>query len=210
MKMICRQAVGYVWLLLASFAFSGCTGLGGLSEKSSARIRSGMTVAEVHKVFGVPRRSELSSTGSKLELFGTVHRRPTVTSNMDGSSGMFEVRALSVLYDAEGKVMKTAYSVGESPYRYTWLWPRSFVGISGSPVTKDVMDQIKKGVTSRDELFELCGQPTINGFNVEGDPTCSWFFVHDRKGSFFLVQEFLVWLDEDARVLDFALFDSRF
>ena len=205
-----RQTRGYVWMLLVAFTLAGCTGLGGLSEKSSARIRPGMTESEVHRIFGVPRRSELGSTGRKVETFGTVHRRPTVVSNMDGSSGTLEVRALSVLYDPEGKVVKTAYSVGESPYRYYWLGPGRFDGTSGIRVKKDDLNRIKKGVTSRDELVQLCGQPTIVGFDEDGDTTCSWLFVHDREGGFFIVQEFLVLLDENSLVADFVLRRSRF
>jgi hypothetical protein len=169
-----------------------------------------MTESEVHKIFGVPRLSELGSGGRKVEVFATVHRRPTVMSSIDSLSGMLEVRALSVLYDPEGKVVKTAYSVGESPYRYNWLWSGSYHASSGNPISKSVLNQIKQGVTSRDELVALCGEPTMVGFNEDGDTTCSWFFVHDREGGFFVAQEFLVQLDEKSIVRDFVLRHSRF
>jgi len=198
------------WLLLAVFGLVSCASPGNLNEKSSARIQTGMAEAEVHKVFGVPRRSELGANGHKLEMFGTVHHRPTVNSSFDDSSGVLEVRALHVLYDREGKVMRTAYSVGDSPYRFALLRPGWHEGTSGSRIPRSTLEQIHKGVTTRADLVRLCGQPTIVGFDVDATNAYSWLFVHDRESGFLRVQEFLLLLDEDSVVADFILRDSLF
>ena len=210
MKTARVSAKHFGWLLLAVFGLVGCASPGNLNEKSSARIQPGMAEAVVHKIFGVPRRSELGANGRKLEMFGTVHHRPTVNSSFGDSSGVLEVRALHVLYDREGRVMRTAYSVGDSPYRYALLRPGWYEGTSGSRIPRSTLEQIQKGVTTRAELVRLCGKPTIIGFDVEANTTHSWLFVHDRKSGFLRVQEFLVLLDEDAVVADFILRDSLF
>lgn len=160
-----------------------------------------MTEAEVAQLFGVPKRSVFSSTGRKLEMYATTFRRPTAFSALTQPNGVYEVRALHVLYDAEGKVLDSVYSAGEAHYRISILGNRE----SGAGISRAELKQIQPGVTTREQATRLLGPPTTRGLDSNANPTLSWVFVRDRERHYLRLQELIVTFDAQSIVRGFEL-----
>jgi outer membrane protein assembly factor BamE (lipoprotein component of BamABCDE complex) len=116
-----------------------------------------------------------------------------------------EVRSLFVLYDTAGRVEKFTHHIGESKGfavagNETWR--------SGKPLSMEKIRKIEQGTTTKDELIEMFGRPTIEGFDVYGLTVMSWIYAEGRNASLTVGQELVVRVDVEV-VADLALRNLR-
>ena len=163
-----------------------------------AQLHEGQSQAEVRRLFGLPKRSEVSSAGRQLDRYGVLFPRP---STMRGVR-VVEARSLHILYDAQGRVEKFTYYVGETKSTgssLTGQWQ------AGQLPTMDKVNQIQRFVTTHDQLVQMFGPATVEGLDVNGNKMVSWFFLRGRKSDFTGGRELVVALDDNQVVVDYRL-----
>lgn len=160
-------------------------------------LQEGQTQAQVRELFGQPTYSETGANGKKLDVF--IVQFPGMTAV--GKMASLEVRSLFIRYNAAGKVEKFAHYIGHAKgfaVAHGEMWR------AGRPFSSETLHKIQVGETSADELIQMFGPPTIQGFDVYGLGILQWFYVEGRNASVLSGQELFVRVDGEVAA-DFAV-----
>lgn len=190
-------------LLLVLLPQSGCMTSRQMLDQSvvTEQLHDGESRDEVRRVFGAPQKSEKGSNGEILDEYVLRFAPP---GQNPGTWRTIEVRSLSVLYDGQRHVEKFAYHVGAIKtfiigYNERWrtdLW-----------VEPKAVNRIKRGATTKADLIELFGPPTVEGLNIRGQQIASWYYGEGKRGSR-QGHEFSVLVNADSVVEDYAVHDQ--
>ena len=118
-----------------------------------------------------------------------------------GEAGSILFRTFTVLY-RDDVVEKALYGQSLTPVKYEER------GISaGHNITDEGVHKISKGVTSRGELIQWFGSPTLQTLNLQGDIVLCWLYVDKYRqwASDSQKRDFRVVIDEEDFVKDFDL-----
>jgi len=79
----------------------------------------------------------------------------------------------------------------------------------GKPVTQAQLDQIKQGVTTKDDLLSSFGKPLVTARNSDGTQVMSWGYAKvGFAGSSYTNQALSVVLDSSGKVASFTTTDT--
>ena len=79
----------------------------------------------------------------------------------------------------------------------------------GKPVTQQQLDQIKTGVTTRDDLLSSFGKPLVVTRNSDGTQVYSWGYAKvGFAGSSYKNQALSVILDSSGKVVSYTTSDT--
>jgi len=187
-------------LILALFWVSGCMTMDQkLDEKAvQEHVRAGQPRQEVRNTFGLPKRSESGSNGKTLDVFWVVMPQPGRRNIVHKE----HVRTLHVLYNAQGCVEKFTYHVGQTASfgsRLTQQWQ------AGNALALNNVNQIQRGVTTRDQLLQMFGPSTVEGLDVYGYKIISWFFAEGGKNGLVSGRELFVRLEDNLIARDYLV-----
>src|SRR5258708_35216206 len=100
-------------LVIVSLAsLSGCRTAGQkLESQAINELQEGQARAEVRRLFGTPKRSEIGSNGKSLDVFNVDLPRISPGAGARSRVNTIEVRSLHILYSAEGRVERYLYHV---------------------------------------------------------------------------------------------------
>ncbi len=189
-------------LLIPLCVLSGCMTPGqSLDTKSIQQLHEGQSQGEVHAIFGPPLESATGGNGNTLELFQFVSRKST--SGRIHRTAVF--RTLHVLYNAQGRVEKYRFHVGEL---------RGNVGRDGKwrmghPFDPVKLSGIQRGLTTRDELTAWFGPAAVEGLSIDGNPSASWYYGEGATLHETGRRELLVEFTDNFVVRNFWLHDRR-
>jgi hypothetical protein len=190
------RMVGLIFVALIGMLQSGCMTPGEQLDRSAiALLQTGQTQAEVRKVFGTPKRTELGPNGKRLDVFQVEFARRLPTPQR-----ALVFRTLSVLYSNAGLIENHVYHVGELLVRETRMgWE------GGEELNEAQVRGIERERHSRNDLVFTFGAPTIETMDQNGDPLSVWLFVRGRGGFVVGGHELLVIFDPENRVKDYRL-----
>jgi outer membrane protein assembly factor BamE (lipoprotein component of BamABCDE complex) len=175
-----------------------------LDEKAvQEHVRAGQPRQEVRNTFGLPKRSESGSNGKTLDVYWVVMPQPAGRRNIVRKE---DVRTLHVLYNAQGCVEKFTYHVGQSTSfgsRLTQQWQ------AGNSLALNNVNQIQRGVTTRDQLLQMFGPATMEGLDVYGYKIISWVFAEGGKNGVVSGRELFVRLEDNLIVRDYLVRDVQ-
>lgn len=157
-----------------------------------------MTSEEVRARVGTPEEVHRSPFGKILEMYS---EQDVIDQGSVLTAGKLELRSLHVLYDAEGRVEKVIFHEDISPMASGRGWR------AGRFISDEEVERIVKDATTREELYEYFGPPTVRGINVDGHDYLSWQFLEGR-GAMGVRRTLHVILDENSIVRAFQLRDS--
>jgi hypothetical protein len=184
------------------------------------------TRVEVEKIFGPPERIFQGANQKTLAFYKYQQTRVNAgwSGEAEGTAGTVGLRTLSLLYNTNqivekflvGQSVTKVQRDGEQTFRFLFAEPNSAVrreskGFSiGSPLANADFTKIVKGITSRGEIIQWFGAPTMQTLTIDGDQMLCWMYV--RKPHRFKMddreQEFRVVLDNEDFVKDFGLFSN--
>lgn len=192
-------------LILALVATTGCHSPGHkLEPELISQIKEGTTTrVQVESIFGAPKRVFTGATQKTLTLHKYQVNRPNPgwRGAAEGNAGSILLRSLTALYDSNQVVEKLSYHESSTVVRRT----RDGIVIGWPPDNAD-FTKIIKNITSRGELLQWYGAPTMQTLTIDGERLLCWGFR--QRGAFAIQtrdQEFQVILDEDDFVKDFAI-----
>lgn len=184
-----------------------------LDDELIARIQDGRTTrAEVVKLFGPPKGENLGSNGKRVAVYhfktAAVPRNPPVRQSVSSppasfplsAKGSLRLRTLSVLYQPNGQVER--HHLYEASTAVTASMQQSEVGASVRP---EKLSFIYKGMTDRQDLVSLFGEPLIETLEPGGLMVLSW--IHSRNtgwtGTRARIQQLRVLMGVNGKVEDF-------
>ena len=196
---------------VAGVVLCGCLSAARKLEPSVVdRIDEGAsTRAMVEKLLGKPEELEIGSNRKMLARY--TYGQPLLSTEasryeVNRRPGAVGLRTLTLLYSPNGTVERKVYDESVTPVERT----RDFV-ITGQRVSSVTLERLQKGVTTREGVLELLGEPTERTLNVAGEEIFLWFYVRDNHRHRGLKRDFqrvLVQFNERGRVKDYAVFDN--
>lgn len=159
------------------------------------------TRGDVEQLLGRPKATQTGPKGSMLAYYEYQQARqnPGWSGVFKGEAGSILFRTFTVLY-RDDVVEKALFGQSLTPVNYE----RN--GISaGRNVTDDAMHKIVKNITSRGELIQWFGSPTVQTLNLQGDRVLSWLYMDEytKWASDRQKRDFRVVIDQDDFVTDF-------
>lgn len=184
-----------------------------LDDDLVAEIHDGRTTrADVEKLFGPPKGENLGSNGKRVAVYhfktAAVPRRAPARKSAAGpptifpfaDKGSLRLRTLSVLYRSDGQVER--HHLYEASTAVTASPQHSEVGTSVRP---EKLSFIYKGLTDREDLVSLFGEPLVEALEPSGQLVLSW--IHSRNfgwtGARARVQQLQVLMGPNGKVEDF-------
>jgi hypothetical protein len=178
----------------AMLSLSGCMTAGeNLDRSAIAKLEQGQTRDEVRKLFGSPKRTEISASGKRLDFYKVTFVRGTTPPLR-----AMVIRNLDVLYDDAGRVERFKHHVGELPIRITQMgWE------AGAELHETKIREIQREVYGRPHMEAMFGPPTIEGLAHTGEDISSWYFITGNRRAYMSGHELLVVFDSSDRVKDY-------
>lgn len=197
------------FLLVLFLAVTGCrTPAQKLEPSFIGQIQEGTTTrAELEQIFGKPKRVFRGANQKTLTLHKYQINRPNPgwRGFAEREAGSIVLRGLTVLYGTNQVVQKFLFDQSST------IVHRDGDGIviGWSPAKAD-FTKIVKGITSRGELIQWYGAPTMQTLTIDGERELCWSFLRATRQfrSDEQEQEFHVILDNDDFVKDFGMFGN--
>lgn len=178
-----KGAVALTLLLVA--LITGCASAGRrLSPKVTRQITPGMTREQVESLVGKAMASDDGPDGRRIETY--IYQLEQAAARDDliidpgdyRLAGMYLHRLLTVLYSKSGVVERAKYSETQTPYYVAvgnlpnWT-RRKWVG---KEMTPEILDSIKRGVTTAAEIELALGEPTWVSLSPQGEEIYGWLY----------------------------------
>lgn len=81
---------------------------------------------------------------------------------------------------------------------------------SGKMMEQSKLDQITVGVTTKDEMVQMFGNPMSQGYNDEGKLSMSWFYVFVGPMGLGMQQQSLIALFDEQNIVEkYNVVDSK-
>ena len=178
------KGVAALALLLVTL-ITGCASAGHrLAPKVIRQVAPGMTREQVQSLVGEATASESGPDGRRIDTY--VYQLEQAAARDDliidpghyRLAGTFLHRLLTVLYSESGVVERAKFSETQTPYYVAvevlpnWT-RRKWVG---KEMTPEIIDSIKRGVTTAAEIELVLGEPTWLSLSVKGDEIHGWLY----------------------------------
>jgi len=193
----------FTFLSALLIATTGCVSSAKkLDPKLVERIQeSARTRGDIEQLLGRPKATQTGSQGTTLAYyeFQQARKNPGWSGVFKGEAGSILFRTFTVLYH-DDVVAKVLFGQSLTPVKYEER------GISaGRNVTDDGVHKIIKGITSRGELIQWFGSPTLRTLNLQGDVVLCWLYMdkYSKWTSDSQKRDFRVVLDRDDFVTNF-------
>jgi outer membrane protein assembly factor BamE (lipoprotein component of BamABCDE complex) len=167
--------------LLNVVLLTGCISPGQRLEPEVVRqIKEGSsTRADVEKLLGKPRSIVVGSSERKIAHYGYTRRIESAEFQLIGAfaknPGDILSRHFTAMYNQQNIVEKALFHQSLTPFAV------GFGRMSaGQIISPDTLRQIKKGVSTKDDIVKLLGEPTLVSLNSDGDLAMIWFYAKSQ------------------------------
>ena len=167
------------------------------------------TRADVEKLLGKPRELIMGPAHKTVARYWWTEALHTADSSRERrrtNPGDVLFRSFTVLYQPAEVVKRKLHDESVTPA----LRDEYHVTV-GHRIDSSVLDRVSKGATTMKDLLALLGEPTARTLSPSGNVVLIWVYAQEdsrHRGFNTDFQKFVVGLDENDRVADFAVWTN--
>jgi outer membrane protein assembly factor BamE (lipoprotein component of BamABCDE complex) len=176
-----RTHFALIAVLFAALA-TGCISPADRLEPEVVRqVKEGMNWGEIEKIMGKPHSVVIGSGEKSVAHYGYTRRIDSAEFQLIGAfaknGGDILLRHLSLLYNRNNVAEKVLFHQSLTPFG---------VGFgrasAGQVLAPETLRQIKKGVSTQDEVVKIFGEPTMRALDPDGDLGMVWHYAKSQIG----------------------------